>query len=76
MHKHFSFYREQTTSTHNIDMTKEERAAQLVVDYSIFTFHKARLMREIDHALAEGNKRIFLQLSKQYNELVENYSHL
>ncbi|WP_096154866.1 MULTISPECIES: IDEAL domain-containing protein [Bacillus] len=76
MHKHFSFYREQTTTHNDIDMTKEERAAQLVVDQSIFSFHKARLMKEIDNALTEGNKPIFLELSKQYNELTEKYAHL
>ena len=76
MHKHFSFYREHTTTYNDNDMTKEERAAQLVVDQSIFSFHKAKLMREIDNALTEGNKSIFIELSQRYNELLEKYSHL
>lgn len=77
MNKHFSFQPEQSVSTFkSFEMTREEKVAQIIVDSSVFQFHKSRLMNEIDRALAAGNRKKFKTLSSEYNELLEQFSHL
>jgi uncharacterized protein YpiB (UPF0302 family) len=53
-----------------------EQAAQLVIEQSLLQFQKKRLMNKIDEALATGNKPLFLELSSEYNKLLEKYSCL
>ncbi|WP_226680794.1 IDEAL domain-containing protein [Sutcliffiella horikoshii] len=77
MNKHFSFQPEQSVSNFkSFDMTREEKVAQIIVDSSVFQFHKNRLMNEIDQALGEGNRQKFKILSNEYNTLLEQFSHL
>ncbi|WP_417897070.1 IDEAL domain-containing protein [Bacillus haimaensis] len=77
MNKHFAFQPEQSVSNiQNLDMTKEEKMAQLIVDSSVFQYHKKRLMKEIDQALSIRNQEKFKRLSTQYNELLNQYSHI
>jgi len=77
MNKHFAFQPEQSVSNiQNLDMTKEEKMAQLIVDSSVFQYHKKRLMKEIDQALSIRNQEKFKRLSTQYNELINQFSHI
>ncbi|UAL48856.1 IDEAL domain-containing protein [Sutcliffiella horikoshii] len=77
MNKHFSFQPEQSVSNlKSFDMTREEKVAQIIVDSSVFQFHKNRLMNEIDQALGEGNRQKFKTLSSEYNTLLDQFSHL
>ncbi|MGD6833689.1 IDEAL domain-containing protein [Sutcliffiella halmapala] len=77
MNKHFAFQPEQSVSNiQNLDMTKEEKMAQLIVDSSVFQYHKKRLMKEIDQALSIRNQENFKRLSTQYNELINQFSHI
>ncbi|KPB03401.1 IDEAL domain-containing protein [Bacillus sp. CHD6a] len=77
MNKHFSFQPEQSVSNFkSFDMTREEKVAQIIVDSSVFQFHKNRLMNEIDQALGEGNRQKFQNLSNEYNALLNQFSHL
>ncbi len=77
MNKHFSFQPEQSVSNFkSFDMTREEKVAQIIVDSSVFQFHKNRLMNEIDQALGEGNRQKFKTLSSEYNTLLDQFSHL
>lgn len=77
MNKHFSFQPEQSVSNFkSFDMTREEKVAQIIVDSSVFQFHKNRLMNEIDQALGEGNRQKFKSLSNEYNTLLNQFSHL
>jgi uncharacterized protein YpiB (UPF0302 family) len=77
MNKHFAFQPEQFVSNiQSLDMTKEEKMAQIIVDSSVFQYHKKRLMKEIDQALSIRNQEKFQLLSTQYNELLDQYSHI
>lgn len=76
MNKHFAFQPEQSVSNIQLDMTKEEKMAQIIVDSSVLHYHKKRLMIEIDDALTAGNKEKFQTLSTQYNKLLEQFAHL
>ncbi|MGM0838869.1 MAG: IDEAL domain-containing protein [Bacillota bacterium] len=77
MNKHFAFQPEQSVSNiQSLDMTKEEKMAQLIVDSSVFQYHKKRLMTEIDQALSIRNQEKFKCLSTQYNELLDQFSHI
>ncbi|TYS70909.1 IDEAL domain-containing protein [Sutcliffiella horikoshii] len=77
MNKHFSFQPEQSVSNFkSFDMTREEKVAQIIVDSSVFQFHKNRLMNEIDRALGAGNRQKFQTLSNEYNALLNQFSHL
>lgn len=77
MNKHFAFQPEQFVSNiQNLDMTKEEKMAQLIVDSSVFQYHQKRLMHEIDQALSNRNQEKFNRLSTQYNELLDQFSHI
>ncbi|NMH73218.1 IDEAL domain-containing protein [Bacillus sp. RO2] len=77
MNKHFSFQPEQSVSNFkSFDMTREEKVAQIIVDSSVFQFHKNRLMNEIDQALGDGNRQKFQNLSNEYNTLLNQFSHL
>ncbi|MCA1319178.1 IDEAL domain-containing protein [Bacillus tianshenii] len=77
MNKHFAFQPEQFVSNiQNLDMTKEEKMAQLIVDSSVFQYHQKRLMHEIDQALSNRNQEKFTRLSTQYNELLDQFSHI
>jgi uncharacterized protein YpiB (UPF0302 family) len=53
-----------------------EHAAQLVIEQSLFQYQKNQLMKQIDEALIAGNKALFLELSSQYNQLLEKYKSL
>ncbi|ACJ34293.1 IDEAL domain-containing protein [Anoxybacillus flavithermus] len=53
-----------------------KEAAQLVIEQALFRFERDRLMRDIDKALEERDKALFLTLSTQYNELRDRYRHL
>jgi uncharacterized protein YpiB (UPF0302 family) len=77
MNKHFAFQPEQSVSNiQSLDMTKEEKMAQIIVDSSVFQYHKKRLMKEIDQALCIRNQEKFKLLSTQYNELLDQFSHI
>ncbi|WP_223700505.1 IDEAL domain-containing protein [Sutcliffiella deserti] len=77
MNKHFAFQPEHSVSNlQSLDMTDEEKMAQIIVDSSVLQFHKKRLMSEIDHALSTRNKEKFTKFSTQYNELVDRFAHL
>lgn len=77
MNKHFAFQPEQSVSNiQSLDMTKEEKMAQLIVDSSVFQYHKKRLMKEIDQALSVRNQEKFKRLSTEYNELLNQFSHI
>ncbi|MFE7061287.1 IDEAL domain-containing protein [Sutcliffiella sp. NPDC057660] len=77
MNKHFAFQPEQSVSNiQSLDMTKEEKMAQLIVDSSVFQYHKKRLMKEIDQALSIRNQEKFKRLSTEYNELLNQFSHI
>lgn len=77
MNKHFAFQPEQFVSNiQNLDMTKEEKMAQLIVDSSVFQYHQKRLMHEIDQALSNRNQENFTRLSTEYNELLDQFSHI
>ncbi|QFT88581.1 hypothetical protein FIU87_08000 [Bacillus sp. THAF10] len=78
MNKHFSFQPEQSVSSSfkSLEMTKEEKVAQIIVDSSVYQFHKNRLMNEIDEALSSGNRKQFKLLSRQYIKLNNDFSHL
>ncbi|WP_078381229.1 IDEAL domain-containing protein [Sutcliffiella halmapala] len=77
MNKHFAFQPEQSvTNIQSLDMTKEEKMAQVIVDASVLQYHKKRLMNEIDRALTSGNKDKFHHLSTQYNQLLEQFAHV
>lgn len=77
MNKHFAFQPEQSVSNiRSLDMTKEEKMAQLIVDSSVFQYHKKRLMKEIDQALSIRNQEKFKRLSTEYNELLNQFSHI
>ncbi|MCG3083683.1 IDEAL domain-containing protein [Anoxybacillus sp. LAT_35] len=53
-----------------------KEAAQFVIEQALFQFERDRLMRDIDKALEERDKALFLTLSTQYNELRDRYRHL
>jgi uncharacterized protein YpiB (UPF0302 family) len=53
-----------------------EHAAQFIIEQSLFQYQKKKLMEKIDEALIAGNKSLFLELSSQYNKLLEKYSYL
>jgi uncharacterized protein YpiB (UPF0302 family) len=77
MNKHFSYQPEQSVSKiQSLDMTREEKVAQIIVDSSVLQFHKKRLMKEIDQALSTGNRETFQTLSDEYNLLLEQFAHL
>lgn len=77
MNKHFAFQPEQSVSNiQSLDMTKEEKMAQLIVDSSVFQYHKKRLMKEIDQALSIRNQEKFNRLSTEYNELLDQFPHI
>ncbi|CAG9620630.1 IDEAL domain-containing protein [Sutcliffiella rhizosphaerae] len=77
MNKHFSFQPEQSVSSiKSYEMTREEKLAQIIVDSSVFQFHKKRLMKEIDDALSKGNRQQFITLSKDYNCLLKQFAYL
>lgn len=77
MNKHFAFQPEQSISNNrNPDMTKEEKMAQIIVDSSVFQYHKKRLMKEIDQALNNRNQEKFKRLSEQYKELLNQFPHI
>lgn len=50
--------------------------AEIILDRAIFTSRKKNLMNEIDEALMNGNKELFIQLSNQYNVLLRKYRYL
>ncbi|HZG61295.1 MAG TPA: IDEAL domain-containing protein [Anoxybacillus sp.] len=53
-----------------------EHAAQLIIEQALFQYEKNKLMEQIDDALITGNKSLFLELSSQYNKLLEKYGYL
>jgi uncharacterized protein YpiB (UPF0302 family) len=57
-------------STKSEDVTEYSLAAQLILDKSITMFQVQRLMKKIDEALLQGDKKAFLEFSKQYKKLL------
>jgi uncharacterized protein YpiB (UPF0302 family) len=51
-------------------LTEYSLAAQVFLDQSLLMFQRQRMMEKIDEALLQGDKKAFLNLSKQYNELL------
>ncbi|KAA0548147.1 IDEAL domain-containing protein [Bacillus sp. BGMRC 2118] len=54
----------------NEEQTEYTLAAQVFLDQSLQMFQQEQLMKKIDEALINGDKKTFLQLSKQYKELL------
>ncbi|MFZ3589481.1 IDEAL domain-containing protein [Bacillus sp. DJP31] len=57
-----------TTSTE--DLTEYSLAAQLFLDESLTMHNQRRLMNKIDEALIRGDRESFMELSKQYSNLL------
>jgi uncharacterized protein YpiB (UPF0302 family) len=57
-------------STSSDDLTEYSLAAQIFLDQSLLMFQRQRIMDKIDETLQQGNKEEFLELSKQYKDLI------
>ncbi|GAC91184.1 hypothetical protein KN10_1620 [Anoxybacillus flavithermus NBRC 109594] len=72
----FEKYNDMALVSQPYDLTDYKQAAQFVIEQALFRFERDRLMRDIDKALEERDKALFLTLSTQYNELRDRYRHL
>lgn len=50
--------------------------AEMVLDESLFSFQKQKLMEQIDDVLVRRDEELFIELSEQYNKLLEKYHYL
>lgn len=63
-------------STQNSEKTLFEKEAEMVIDHSLLSFKKAKLMNQIDNTLTNKDEVLFMELSKQYITLLSQYSYL
>ncbi|MFT4415206.1 IDEAL domain-containing protein [Fredinandcohnia humi] len=53
-----------------------EQVAEMVLHQSQASFKKEQLMRQIDQSLINNDKKLFMELSKQYITLLSQHSFL
>lgn len=52
------------------DLTEYSLAAQLFLEESLTMYNLKRLMEKIDEALIQGDRETFMEISKQYSDLL------
>lgn len=50
--------------------------AEVILDQSLYLSKKKNLMNEIDQALIQGKKELFMELTNQYNVLLHKHQYL
>ncbi|WP_225228612.1 IDEAL domain-containing protein [Bacillus sp. PS06] len=53
-----------------------QKEVEMVLLKSQISFQKQQLLEKIDNSLLNHDKQLFLDLSSQYNQLLDKYSHL
>ncbi|WP_449539838.1 IDEAL domain-containing protein [Ferdinandcohnia sp. Marseille-Q9671] len=53
-----------------------EKVAEMVLKQSQASFKKERLLQQIDQSLIDRDETLFMELTKQYNMLLSQYSFL
>ena len=60
--------RKKRNETYVLDLYIDMMLAEILMNVE-----KEKLIKEIDTAIDEGNKPIFIELSKQYKQLIERF---
>ena len=65
-----------TIPSANKDVSMYAKEVEMVLLKSQISFQKTQLMKQIDNTLINHDKRLFMELTQQYNELLTKINNL